>query len=61
MDATYRPRLVMRGADAAEATTWRVLLSLPGRVGIVDPTGNADLMRLARTAFAGDAGAGRAA
>lgn len=62
MDATYHPRLVMRVTDAAEAQTWRVLLSLPGRVGIVDPGGNADLMRLARSAFTGDAGAtGRAA
>lgn len=61
MDATYHPRLVTRGIDAAEAHTWRVLLSLPGRVGIVDPGANADLMRLARSAFAGDADATRRA
>lgn len=62
MNATYRPRLVLPEPDSVEAHTWRVLLSLPGRVGIVDPLGNADLMSLARSAFTPDAGlAGRAA
>lgn len=49
------PRLVFpEPTDAADAQTWRVLLSLPGRVGMVDPRGTADLMRMARAAFAGD-------
>jgi hypothetical protein len=49
------PRLVFPDpTDAADAQTWRVLLSLPGRVGMVDPKGNADLMRMARAAFAGE-------
>lgn len=60
--AAYHPRLVLPEHDAAEAHTWRVLLSLPGRVGIVDPSSNADLMRLARSAFTADHPApGRAA
>lgn len=54
--AAYHPRLVLPEPGAAEAATWRVLLSLPGRVGIVDPAGNADLMRLARSAFTSDVG-----
>jgi hypothetical protein len=50
------PRLVFpEPTDAADAQTWRVLLSLPGRVGMVDPHKTADLMRMARAAFAGDA------
>lgn len=49
------PRLVFpEPTDAADAQTWRVLLSLPGRVGMVDPKGTADLMRMARAAFAGE-------
>lgn len=32
----------------ARATTWRTLLSLPGRVGIVEPVEHEALLRLAR-------------
>lgn len=53
MSAGYDPRLLLPDdPDAAEAITWRVLLSLPGRVGMVDPDRTADIMRLARAAFA---------
>ena len=49
----YDPRLLLPDdPDAAEAQTWRVLLSLPGRVGMVDAKCTAELMRLARALVA---------
>lgn len=38
MDSTFDPR----------AATWRILLSLPGRVGIVDPAQLEEAMRRVR-------------
>jgi hypothetical protein len=53
MSAAYDPRLLLPDdPDAVEAVTWRVLLSLPGRVGMVDPERTAELLRLARAAIA---------
>lgn len=53
MSSGYDPRLLLPDdPDAAEAHTWRVLLSLPGRVGMVDPGRSADLMRAARASVA---------
>ncbi|MBX3469157.1 MAG: hypothetical protein KF878_19975 [Planctomycetes bacterium] len=49
----YHPRLAPPDPDAVEAQTWRVLLSLPGRVGMVDPDSSTEQLRLARSAFAG--------
>ncbi|MCO5171331.1 MAG: hypothetical protein M9894_33940 [Planctomycetes bacterium] len=44
----YQPRLAPLDPDATEARTWRVLLSLPGRVGMVDPERSTDQLQLAR-------------
>jgi hypothetical protein len=46
----YRPRIVLP-EPPADDPTWRVLLSLPGRVAIIDAQAAADLMKLARTTF----------
>jgi hypothetical protein len=60
MTAALDPRLAPpESPSTAMAQTWRVLLSLPGRVGMVDPGSSDDLMRLARAAFHGP-GAGAA-
>lgn len=54
MSPRYRPRIVLP-EPPADDKTWRVLLSLPGRVAIIDETATNELVKLARSTF----GAGR--
>ena len=49
--AARRPRIVLP-EPPADSHTWRVLLSLPGRVAIVDAQATEELMRLTRLAIA---------
>ena len=46
----YSPRFILP-EPPADTHTWRVLLSLPGRVAIIDEEAATDLMRLARATF----------